>query len=117
MKIKKVIIEIKPLKKVLKEFAETYDKIEKGEKVTPKSSVVFSDVNTFRKILSDKRIELLSAIKHQNPHSTYELAKLLDREYKNVYEDVKLLEDLGLINREKNNLHVDYNQLNIQMML
>ncbi len=52
MKIKKIIVEIKPLKETLKEFAETYGRLKKGNKLVPKKSLAFSDINTFRKFFS-----------------------------------------------------------------
>lgn len=115
MKIKKVIIEIRPLKEALKEFAEVFGKVKKGEKVTPKRGVGFSDVNSFRRFFSKKRMELLSAIKHKKPKSVYQLAKILNRQYKNVYDDVELLEELGLITKENHSVEVDFNKLCVEV--
>src|SRR3989338_7683951 len=97
MKIKKVIVEIRPLKESLKEFAEVFGKLRDREKVISKNGVGFSDVNSFRRFFSEKRMELLSIIKHKKPKSIYALAKIAKREYKNVHNDVKLFEELGLI--------------------
>ncbi len=49
MKVKKIRIEIKPLKESLKDFAETFGKIKRNEKVKPSKGVNFSNVNNFRK--------------------------------------------------------------------
>lgn len=115
MKIKKVIIEIKPLDESLKEFAEVFGKIKRGENVSKKKSVGFSDVETFRKFFSVKRMELLKVIKHEKPKSIYQLAKLTNREYKNVYDDVELLERLGLITKENHHVGVDFSKLSIEI--
>ena len=115
MKIKKVIVEIKPLKEKLNEFAKVFEKVKKEEKIMPKRSVGFSDINSFRSFFSKKRMELLHAIKHKKPKSIYQLAKLLNREYKNVYDDVILLEELGLITKENHNVDVDFNKLCVEV--
>lgn len=115
MKIKKVIVEIRPLKESLKEFAEVFGKVKEGKDAVSKHGVGFSDVNSFRSFFSEKRLELLSIIKHKKPRSIYELAKITKREYKNVYEDVELLEGLGLITRENNHVDVEFNKLQIEL--
>lgn len=115
--IKNVIVEIKPLKESLKDFVRTIEKIKKGEKVTKRKGVAFSDVESFRKFFSKKRMELLSAVKHKKPKSIYQLAKLLKREYKNVYDDVGLLEELGLITKDNKKVNVDFNKLNIEVVV
>ena len=115
MKIKKVIIEIKPLKQSLKGFAEAFGKIKRNEKITPKYGVGFSNIESFRKFFSKKRIELLSIIKHKKPRSIYHLAKLANREYKNVYDDVELLENLGLITKENHHVDVEFNKLSVEI--
>jgi len=57
----------------------------------------FSDISALRQLLSNERARLLSTIKKQNPQSMYQLAKFLDRDFKSVRKDVKLLEKFGFI--------------------
>lgn len=115
MKIKKIIVEIKPLKGALKDFASYYSRVKLGKAVMRKESVGFSNVHNFRKFFSEKRMELLSVIKHRKPRSVYQLAKILNREYKNVHEDVELLEELGLITRENHNVEVEFEKLCVEV--
>src|SRR3989344_3173044 len=117
MKIKKVIIEIKPTKEALKEFAEVFGKVKRRENVAKKRSVGFSDISSFRKFFSKKRIELLSTIKHKKPKSIYHLAKLTERKYKNEYDDVELLEELGLITRENHKVEVEFSKLSVEVVV
>ncbi len=112
---RKYIVEIKPLKEALKNFASYYNKMKVGKVVKRKESVGFSNVHNFRKFFSEKRMELLSAIKHQRPKSIYQLAKILNREYKNVHEDVGLLEELGLITKENHCVEVEFEKLCIEV--
>lgn len=57
----------------------------------------FEGISVLRKILSNERARLLHAVKTQNPTSIYDLAKKLDRNFKSVSDDVKLLERFGFI--------------------
>lgn len=115
MKIKNVIVEIKPLKDALNEFAETLSKVKKGKKVIPKKSIGFSNVQSFRRFFSPKRMELLHFIKKHNPRSIYQLAKLTNRGYKNVHDDVELLKELDLITVDKRGVEVDFTKLSIEI--
>src|SRR3989338_3649711 len=115
MKIKKIVVEIKPLKETLKEFAEIYGKLKKGHKIASKRALAFSDVDTFRQFFSQKRMELLKLIKHESPGSIYKLAQLSDREYKNVHDDVALLEKLGLVTKKEHNLKVEFDKLLVEV--
>ena len=115
MKIKNVVIEIRPLKDTLKEFAEVYGKVKNSEHTPPKRGLGFSNVENFRKFFSKRRMELLSVIKHKKPKSIYELAKLSKRAYKNVYNDTMLLEQLGLVTNENHHVEVEFNKLHIEI--
>jgi len=115
MKIKKVIIEVKPLKEVLYEFAEVYGKVKNGESVEPKRGVSFPNIELYRKTFSNKRMQLLKIIKKNKPGSIYELAKILDRDYKNVFEDVKHFRFLGLISKKE--LKVTFDKLVMEIQV
>lgn len=83
-----------------KETAELFEQFDKGtfpEK--PVERVYFNDVKTFMKYITPRRYELLEQLHHNGATSMRALAKLLNRHYKNVYDDVKLLEEIGLIEK------------------
>ena len=101
MRTQNVEITIAPLEHALKRFAEVYGKLKRGEHVTPSRTLGFPDIATFRKFLTQKRIEMLHAIRNKQPNSLYELAKLLNRDLKSVNTDVALLKQLGLIQLKK----------------
>ena len=94
----KITIEIKPLKESLKEFAEAFSQKEKRNK----KSIAYSDIDSFRRFFSPKRIALLHLINKDKPKSIYKLAKLAKREYKNVYDDVAILQEVGVLSKEFN---------------
>ncbi len=97
MKVKKITIQIKSLDEALDEFVETAEKIKKGEKVKSKIATYIADAETARSIFTDSRIRIIQFLKEKKPESIYALAKLLNRDFKNVYEDVMFLAELGII--------------------
>ncbi len=101
MKIKKITVEIKPIKDVLKEAAQVMERIRKGKHVKAKEGLSFGSVESFREFFTPKRIELLQIIRQRRPKSIYELAKLTNRELKSVVVDIKILEKYGLIDTKK----------------
>lgn len=101
MKVKNVNVEIKPLSEALKDAAKVMNKIKKGEKVRASKSVSFGNVESFRQFFTAKRLELLRVIKHRNPKSIYELAKLTKRDFKSVVSDIKILEKYNMIDTKK----------------
>lgn len=97
MKIKRVRVEIKGLDEALKEAGEVFERLTKGEHVKKKEAVYFTNLKEMRKVLTEKRMELLKAIKDRKPASVYELAKILHRDLKNVLQDIIYLQELGLV--------------------
>lgn len=101
MRVKNVRVTIKGRGEVLAEAATVFEKLRKREKVEPYAEVSFENIETLRKFLTDKRLELLYVIKKEEPDSVYELAQLVERDFKSVNTDLAILEELGLISLEK----------------
>ncbi len=57
----------------------------------------FDGVTSLRKLLSNERARLLHVLKTKKPTSIYALAKVLGRDFKSVFEDIKLLERFGFV--------------------
>ncbi|MBX4196840.1 hypothetical protein KW805_04595 [Candidatus Pacearchaeota archaeon] len=57
----------------------------------------FEGISAVRKLLSNEKAKILHAIKVDHPKSLYHLAKLVQRDFKSVVDDVKLLEKFGFI--------------------
>jgi len=57
----------------------------------------FTGITALRQLLSNEKARILNTIKHENPSSIYELAKKLNRGFKSVNDDIKLLERFGFI--------------------
>ena len=52
-------------------------------------------------MLTPKRLEILKTTKSKTPKNIRELANITKRDFKNVYEDVRILKDLGMIKLKK----------------
>ena len=66
----------------------------------------YSDMGLLRQLLSNEKARILNVIKSKKPSSIYSLAKFLQRDFKTVRQDVKLLQKFGfieLIEEKKNN--------------
>ncbi|SNR90633.1 HTH domain-containing protein [Desulfurobacterium atlanticum] len=63
--------------------------------------LVFNDYREFYRVFSPERIDILYFLRYKEGISISELAKGLNRNYKNVYNDVKILESFGFIKLEK----------------
>jgi predicted transcriptional regulator len=48
-------------------------------------------------MFTEKRIELVRTIMHRRPGSIRELAELLHRDTKNVFDDLKILDNMGMV--------------------
>lgn len=59
--------------------------------------ISFPDFESLGRVITGARLELLQAIRIHKPKSIQELAKVVERDFKNVYQDVKLLAEYGLI--------------------
>ena len=101
MKTKKITIEIRTLDNTLKEAGDVFEKLKKGQVVAEKSALYFPNLKEMRRVLTEKRLELLRTIKHKKPSSVYELSRILNRDLKNVLQDVAYLADLGIVKVEE----------------
>jgi predicted transcriptional regulator len=97
MKIKKIFIGIKTLNDAFEEAGHVFNQTAVGKTPRQKRAVYFNNLREMRRVLTEKRLELLKTIKDRKPSSVYELAKILDRDLKNVLQDIAFLEELGII--------------------
>ncbi len=97
MRVKRVKIGIKSLEDVLSNAKEALKKLERGERVKKESGIYFENLEAFRRALTERRLEMLHVIKEKHPSSVYELAKMLDRDIKNVNVDLEYLREIGLV--------------------
>jgi len=120
LKIKKINVVIEDLDKFLDKSKNDFKKLEEG-KLKKSVNVLSLSEDEYRNLFSKKRLDIIKALKHKKFISIYELAKELNRQYKNVYEDVNLLLELGIIekaedkNTHKDNYYVDFDKISIEI--
>lgn len=101
MKIKNIVIEVKSIEDTLKEAKRIMERLEKGKAVEKKDSLSFKNVDIMRKVLTNKRLQLIKAIRKYKPQSIYELAKIVGRNPKSVNIDVMVLNKLGMMDLKR----------------
>lgn len=122
MKVKNVKIGIRSLEDALKEAGDVMEKLSKGEKVKRQSGIYFENLEAMRRVLTEKRLEILHTIKKENPSSIYGLAKILHRDVNNVTDDLNYLKELGLVHlrqkkegRKETIPTVDYDKIQLEI--
>ena len=95
MKLKKVRIIVETLEKTNDRWVAAL----KGKVRTKPGEEILSVASweVLGKILSTPRLQILTVIPSLKPKSISALAKAMQKDFKNVYSDVKFLADLGLI--------------------
>lgn len=95
MRLKKVKIIIRSIEEVKSDWVQALKG--KMQYIQPEGTLIFTSLTALGKSFSPTRLELLSVIIKEKPESIYALAKLVGRDFKNVYNDVKILTDIGMI--------------------
>ena len=87
---------------------------EAGEEVR-ENHLTFENWQTFARVMTANRLELLRHVHHTPPRSVLALARALGRDYKRVHEDVEALAAAGLLDRNDTGLRADYDALQIAL--
>ena len=120
IKIKKINVVIENLDSFFNKSKEEFRKLEEG-KLKKSVDVLSLSEDEYRNLFSKKRLDIIKALRTKKFISIYELAKELDRPYKNVYDDVNLLLELGVIEKDedkkthKDNYYVDFDKINVEI--
>ena len=124
MKVKNIFIEVKSIEDTLKEVKEVMEKIREGKSIKKNESISFNNIDIMRKILTNKRLELIKVIKKHKPKSIYQLAKIVKRDSKSVNVDLKILSNLGMVDlkskekgRENIVPRIDYEEIDVAIAI
>lgn len=82
-------------------FVEAWRLAEAGEKVQAEERLNFKNLETLLKTLTRARWVLLKTLRSAGPMSIRALSVRLDRDYKNIHTDVRRLEEIGRVDRDK----------------
>jgi predicted transcriptional regulator len=84
----------------LDRFEAAWHRVAEGRALRPLEILSLSDLPSLLRTLSSARWALLQKLHEGGPLSIYELAKRLERDYKNVHTDVTQLAAIRLIERQ-----------------
>jgi predicted transcriptional regulator len=85
----------------LDRFEAAWHRVNEGRAMRPLEILSFPDLPSLLRTLSVARWSLLQRLSAEGPLSIYELAKRLERDYKNVHTDVTQLAAIRLIERQE----------------
>ena len=90
-------ITIKTVSEALDDVRSAFKAAESRRRVGRRGGVYFTSIAAARNLLTPNRLALLRAVRSDRPGSIYELAKLVNRDLKNVQDDLRLLARYGLV--------------------
>jgi predicted transcriptional regulator len=96
---RKLEIRISAAADALDRFEAAWNRVQEGRAMRPLEILSFSNLPVLLKTLSPARWVLLQKLHAEGALSIYQLAKRLQRDYKNVHTDVTQLAGIGLIER------------------
>ena len=96
---RKIEVTVGTMSDALDRFEQAWQRGVAGSSRISEVRLTFESLPILLKNLTPARWKLLEAVKRSGPMSINELARLLERNYKNVHTDVTRLIELGLIGR------------------
>lgn len=100
---------------------EALDALDRGETPEPYFERVYNDPDELHRITRPKNLELLRTIARERPASIRETARFVERDVRQVHQNLEELEQLGLVEFEETGNakrpHVWYDELNVELPL
>jgi predicted transcriptional regulator len=102
------------LKEDLAAFVQAWRRAEAGE---PRRERVlaFESWETLASVLTGERVRLLRHLRRKPERSVNALAQALQRQYRRVHEDVKILENAGLLDRSHGDVRATADRLSAEV--
>lgn len=99
-------------------FIDTWKKSQQEKQTETEEHLYFEDAASLLKVLSNQRLVLLSTLLKMGHSSIRSLSKKLDRNYKNVHSDVKILLQSGLIRVDSDKkIYVPWDKIHTEINL
>ena len=105
------------LRQSARRVAEAWRRAARGEKVAPQDNVTFLSWSALASVMTDKRHELLRHLRAHPTRGIRALSRALGRDYKRVYEDVRALAAVGLVEIDQGTLRADYDEIQASIKL
>ena len=98
--------------------AQTMEALERGDAPVPYFGVGFSDIGQLFSVFTPRRWDLLAVLREDGPMTVAELARRLNRDYKNVHNDVeKLIEWQAVEKDEQKRVVAPYSEIVVDVRL
>jgi predicted transcriptional regulator len=110
-------IRVGPAGDALDRFEAAWNRVAEGRSVRTLHVLTVPDLPALLKTLSPARWQLLERLHAAGPVSIYELARRLQRDYKNVHTDVTQLAALGVVERRGDGVAVAWDVLRAELRL
>jgi len=98
------------------EFINAWHRAERG-KTFHERHLAFENWDTLARVLTGKRMELLSYVRRNHVTSVRALAKALGRDYSNVHADVQALAGAGLLDTTSKGVRADYDTIETRIAI
>jgi len=92
-----LIVTVKSSSEFHDDVAEGIKALDRGETVCSSPTLSFSSYDELMSTLTPRVLDLIEAIRHEEPASINESARVVDRDVKNVHEELSQLAQLGII--------------------
>jgi predicted transcriptional regulator len=94
-------IRIKRVDQALEGFRDTFKAVVAARRVRAREGVYFASLEAARALLTPNRLALLRAVRTHRPRSIYQLARTVERDLKNVQDDLRILQRYGLVRMKR----------------
>ncbi|MGO8758398.1 MAG: hypothetical protein ACLQG3_09765 [Terracidiphilus sp.] len=98
------------------QFIDAWHRAERGETFHERH-LAFESWDTLARVLTGKRMELLSYVRRNPVTSIRALAKALGRDYSNVHSDVQALAGAGLLDTSSKGVRADYDAIETRIAI
>jgi len=110
-------LRVGPARDALDRFEAAWNRVAEGRRVQPLRVLTLGDLPLLVATLTPARWALLARLAKEGPLSVYQLAKRLERDYKNVHTDVAQLNRLGLVERQDGGVAVAWDLVRAELAL
>ena len=92
-----LVVTVKSSSEFHDDVADGIEALDRGETIDVVPTLSFSSYDELMATLTPRVLELIKAIRHEEPASINETARVVERNVKNVHEELSQLAQLGII--------------------
>lgn len=92
-----LVVTVKPSDEFHDDIADGIEALERGDAVDSTPTLSFTSYDNLMKTLTPRVLDLIEAIRREEPASINETARVVDRDIKNVHEELNRLAQLNIL--------------------